>query len=178
MKRIKPDKRAQDVCALETIYYTQRDFGVLWQAGAFLQVWLESTDASFAIRASTQAGAIAELVSARRGMPRRFLNPAAGLATLRRMGVTRVEVRMENWDLELAALSMRMRPDVTARRLRDRRAAEAAYHPNRPPEPEVADRKDQLYKLMNTKMEEFTRRSSVSTEMEKLRPIIERGRRR
>lgn len=164
-------------CAPQTVYYTQGDFGVLWQAGAFRQVWLESTDANFVIRASTQTGAIAELVSARRGMPRRFLNPAAGLAALRRMGVTRVEVRMQQWDLDMAALSMRMRPDVTARRLRDKRAREAAYYPNRAPEPETADRKDQLYKLVDTKMEEAVRRNSVTAEMDKLKPWMKNGRR-
>ncbi|MFC5863450.1 hypothetical protein ACFPT7_14185 [Acidicapsa dinghuensis] len=162
--------------APERLYYTQSDFEVLWQAGAFRQVWLEATDASFAIRASTQTDAIAELVSVKRGRPRRFLNPAAGLAALRRMGVMRVEVRMEGWDLEMAALSMRMRPDVTARRLRDKRAREAAYHPNRAPEPEVVDRKDQLYKLMDTKMEEVVRRNSVTNEMDKLKPWMKDGR--
>jgi hypothetical protein len=164
--------------APERLYYTRSDFGVLWQAGAFRQVWLESTDASFAIRASTQTDAIAELVSVKGGRPRRFLNPAAGLAALRRMGVMRVEVRMEGWDLEMAALSMRMRPDVTARRLRDKRAREAAYYPNRAPEPEVADRKDQLYKLFDTKMEEAIRRNNVANEADKLKPWIKDGRRR
>lgn len=164
--------------APERLYYTQSDFGVLWQAGAFRQVWLETTDASFAIRASTQTEAIAELVSVKGGRPRRFLNPAAGLAALLRMGVMRVEVRMEGWDLDMAALSMRMRPDVTARRLRDKRAREAAYYPNRAPEPEVADRKDQLYKLVDKKMEEAMRRNSVANEMDKLKPLMERDRRR
>ena len=61
---------------------------------------------------------------------------------------------MEGWDLDLAALSMRMRPDVTARRRRDKRAVEAMYYPDRAPEPAVADRKDQLGKLIGEKMRE------------------------
>jgi hypothetical protein len=68
-------------------------------------------------------GGSANLVLAKGDELRRFLNPAAALAMLRRMGVVRVEVEMGEWDVEMATLTMRMRPDVTARRLQMRRNA-------------------------------------------------------
>jgi hypothetical protein len=53
---------------------------------------------------------------------------------------------------------MRHRPDVTARRLRDRRIAEAAYYPQRPKESGEISREDQLGKLLEKKAQEAARR--------------------
>lgn len=139
--------------AVEWLAYTQAELESLWKAKAVAQMRVESMGADFAVTADLISGVKVEMVNVRQGISRRFLNPAAALMTLRRMGVTRVEVRMEKWDLDLASLSMRMRPDVTARRLREKRVREKSYFPDRDPEPAVADRKDQLQKLMATIME-------------------------
>lgn len=147
---------------VETVQYSQAKFATLWHSKSVRQVWVETRGAEFEVWAELISGVRMQLTTANGKRPRRFLNPAAALMTLRRMGVTRAEVRMEKWDLDLASLSMRMRPDVTARRLREKRMREKVYFPDRAPEPEVADRKDQLQKLMGTIMEVARRQAQVT----------------
>jgi hypothetical protein len=134
--------------AVETVQYTQGEFVTLIEARSVRQIWIETKGAEFEVWAELISGVRVQMVTAHRKSLRRFLNPAAALTTLRRMGVARAEVRMEKWDLDAASLSMRMRPDVTARRLREKRIREKVYFPDRAPEPAEADRKDQLQKLM------------------------------
>lgn len=139
---------------------TQRQFQVAAEAGAFKKVVVEATWTRFSIFGEMQSGGRGSMVSSRKRL-RQFMNPAAALALLRRVGVTTVEVRLAEWDVEMSALSMRLRPDVTARKLRAKRIAEAAYYPSRPPEPEQATREDQLGKLVEEKL----RRSALQAEL-------------
>ncbi len=137
---------------------TQKEFQKAAETGAFLKIVLKASWAKFEIVGVTRGGDEARLVPQRfAGGVRQFLNPAAALSLLKRMGIHTVEIQMENWDLEMASLSMRSRPDVVARRLRDRRIQEAAYYPNRPAETGEVSRTDQLGKLIAKRVEEMAR---------------------
>jgi hypothetical protein len=139
-------------------FFTQREFQKAAEAGAFLKVVVRAGWANFEIEGEMRGGGRARLIPTRDAASvRKFANPAAALALLKKMGITKVEVQTEAWDLEVASLSMRHRPDVTARRLRDRRIAEAAYYPQRPKESGEISREDQLGKLLEKKAQEAAR---------------------
>ena len=91
-------------------------FRNLVKSGGFERVVLISDWTRFTVRGELKGGAYVMLAKTKGGECRQFLNPAAAMMMLRRMGVVRMEVEMEEWDLEMSSLSMRMRPDVTARR--------------------------------------------------------------
>jgi len=150
--------------------FTLAEFRMAYAAGAFVRVTVRGHGSSFSIEGEMRdsrkieggrrgaVGQPAVLVMSRdRNKLRTFLNPAAALLLLRQSGVKRAEVQMANWEPEMTALSMRMRPDVTARRLRDRRIAEAAYYPDRAAETELVDRTDQLEKFRQAKYEQLCR---------------------
>ena len=101
--------------------FALEEFRRVASTGAFRRIVLISDWTHFMIRGEFQGGSYANLSKSKKGGLRKFLNPAAALALLRRMGVVRVEVEMNEWDVEMASLSTRMRPDVTARRLHRRR---------------------------------------------------------
>jgi hypothetical protein len=110
--------------------FTQNQFQRAAEAGAFSRIVVRAGWSHFSIFGQMRSGGEASLVAQRqKRVPREFRNPAAALALLRQIGVTKAEVEMREWDVEMAALSMRMRPDVTARRLREKRIMEAAYFP-------------------------------------------------
>jgi hypothetical protein len=97
------------------------EFRRVASTGAFRRIVVMSDWTHFTIRGEFRSGSYANLSKSKKDELRKFLNPAAALALLRRMGVVRVEIEMKEWDVEMASLSMRMRPDVTARRLHRRR---------------------------------------------------------
>jgi hypothetical protein len=132
--------------------FTEGEFKKVAEAGGFVKIVVLGGWTHFSILGEMRGGNKGSLVSTRRRKAvRQFLNPGAALALLKRMGVMKAEVQMAEWDVEMASLSMRMRPDVTARRLRDRRIAEAAYYPDRPKETGELSRTDQLMKLWENK---------------------------
>jgi len=111
--------------------FTQNQFQKAAEAGAFSKIVVRARWQSFSIFGQMRGGGEAALVSTRLKLaPREFRNPAAALALLRQIGVTEAQVEMAQWDVEMAALAMRLRPDVTARRVREKRLIEAAYYPN------------------------------------------------
>jgi hypothetical protein len=99
---------------------TQRAFQQLWNSGIVEQVMVMSNRTHFGIHAELIGGGTVVLVTTR-GNPRVFLNPGAALLWLKKMGVKKALVEFGNWDVELAGLSMRLRPDVTAKRLKKER---------------------------------------------------------
>jgi hypothetical protein len=99
------------------------EFRRLASAGLFQRIVLSSDWTHFMVKGVFEGGGYAMLAMSKEQGVRRFLNPATALVMLRRMGVIRVELEMREWDLDMASLSMRMRPDVTARLLQRRRAA-------------------------------------------------------
>jgi hypothetical protein len=101
--------------------FALEEFRRVASTGAFRRIVVISDWTHFTIRGEFRGGSYANLSRSKKGGLRKFLNPAAALALLRRMGVVRVEIEMNEWDVEMASLSMRMRPDVTARRLHRRR---------------------------------------------------------
>jgi hypothetical protein len=103
--------------------FALEEFRRVASAGAFRRIVVESDWTHFTVRGELQGGSYAMLSKSKKGGVRKFLNPAVALALLRRMGVVRVEIEMKEWDVEMASLSMRMRPDVTARRLHRQRTA-------------------------------------------------------
>lgn len=108
--------------------FTGREFEAAIKAGVFSKIAVVSSWSHFTVVGKGPNGTSLSLgMSKHRREPRRFLNPAAALKLLREMGATKVEVDMSQWDLELASLSMRLRPDVTARRMQARRYPELAY---------------------------------------------------
>ena len=84
--------------------------------------------------------------------PQEFRNPAAALLLLRQIGIMQAEVEMSGWDVEAAALSMRLRPDVTARRVREKRLIEAAYYPGIKAESGEIGRQGELRILQEKKL--------------------------
>ena len=131
--------------------FTLHEFRVAVMGGMFAKVRIVSSASSFHVEATTRNEGCATLMLSRKRRHRReFGNPAAALAVLRGIGVTAVEVEMKYWDLDIAALSMRMRPDVTARRLRDKRNIEAVYF-RRPLETGEVTRQSELDKLWDAK---------------------------
>ena len=140
--------------------FTQNQFQKAAEAGAFVKVVVQANWANFKIFGEMRNGGKADLITTgRRVQQRLFLNPAAALALLRKMGINKVEVQMEKWDLELATLSMRVRPDVTARRVRARQIAEAAYG-SKPPAPGELSRGEILNLTFEEKMERQRQRMS------------------
>jgi hypothetical protein len=137
--------------------FTLEQFRKAMLAGAFVRIFVVSDWTHFSIRAEMRNKELATLTTTRTGRERRFLNPAATLVLLRQMGVKKVEVEMEKWDLEMASLSMRMRPDVTARRLRDNRVAvsnmltSGSYELG---DLGAADRREEILKIVEKKMRE------------------------
>ena len=111
-------RQGQEPVVRPVTQMTAREFGVGVGRGVFERVILESDWTQFRVRGQMAGGVDGVLWMAKEDAPRKFRNPATALAELRKMGVTRVEVVMGEWDVELATLSMRQRPDVTARRLR------------------------------------------------------------
>jgi hypothetical protein len=103
--------------------FALEEFRRVASTGAFRRIVVESDWTHFTVRGELRGGSYAMLSKSKKGGVRKFLNPAVALALLRRMGVVRVEIEMKEWDVELSSLSMRMRPDVTARRLHRRRTA-------------------------------------------------------
>ena len=110
--------------------FTQNQFQKAAEAGAFSRIVVRAGWSHFSIVGQMRGGGEAFLVAQRqKRAPREFRNPAAALVLLRQIGVMKAEVEMGEWDVEMAAVSMRLRPDVTARRLREKRIVEAAYYP-------------------------------------------------
>lgn len=110
--------------------FTQNQFQKAAEAGAFSKVVVRAGWPHFSIFGQMRGGGEAFLAAARqKRAPREFRNPAAALLLLRQIGVMKAEVEMGEWDVEMAAVAMRLRPDVTARRLREKRIIEAAYYP-------------------------------------------------
>lgn len=114
---------------------TLDEFRRVAQTGAFERIVVESDFTHFTVRGEHGGrgggdGRFAMLSKTRKGGVRKFLNPSAALIVLRKMGVVRVEVAMKEWDVEMASLTMRMRPDVTARRLQRQRTAHLRYFPD------------------------------------------------
>lgn len=150
-----------------------REFRKAALGGVFVRVVLESDWTDFRVRGEMANGVHAVLSFAREDHPRKFRNPAAALAELRKMGVTRVEVVMGEWDVEMATLSMRQRPDVTARRLRRKRmtyaeqmleAAKtdpslAAFVPPGTQEPGPVSREEEYRRLVDGKLEGLARKA-------------------
>lgn len=99
---------------------TQRAFQQLWQSGVFQQVRVVSSPSHFSIQADLFGGGSVVLATTR-GDSRVFLNPGAALLWLKKLGVKQALVDIADWDVDLAGLTMRLRPDVTARRLKRER---------------------------------------------------------
>jgi len=135
--------------------FTQTEFAKAYRVGMFAKVKVVSnTWTSFNVHGVMRSGDITVLtVSRGRGWSRNFRNPAVALAILRKMGVKRVEMEMDKWDPTMTSLSMRMRPDVTARRQREKRNLAAAYFPEKQ-ETGPVTRHDELMKYLNRKMRE------------------------
>jgi hypothetical protein len=106
------------------------EFRRMASAGLFRRIVLSSDWTHFVVKGVFEGGGYAMLAMSKEQGVRRFLNPAAALMMLRKMGVVQVELEMREWDLDMASLSMRMRPDVTVRRLQGRRAAHQALLPD------------------------------------------------
>src|SRR5580698_6111305 len=92
-------------------------------AGMFRKVVLKSDWTYFTVKGELEGGSYAMLAMSKKYEVRRFFNPAVALMLLRKMGIVRVEIEMKEWDVDLASLTMRMRPDVTVRQLQRKRMA-------------------------------------------------------
>lgn len=166
-RRVKEPKLAITVESHTSLL--QEGFRRMAMAGAFERIVVVGDWTHFSVRGELPGGGCAMLVTAK-GEWRRFLNPAAALALLRRMGVMRAEVEMREWDLELASLSMRLRPDVTARRLAGERAGiEAALGKGSRP-----DRTGEWRRLMDRKIRESAESTGLTEDEERFDPV--RGR--
>jgi len=133
--------------------FTQNQFQKAAEAGAFSRVVVRAGWSHFSIFGQMRGGGEASLVATRRKRtPREFRNPAAALVLLRQIGVAKAEVEMDAWDVEMAALSMRLRPDVTARRVREKRILEAAYYPGLKTETGELGRQGELRILQEKKL--------------------------
>lgn len=137
---------------------TQRAFQRLWNSGVFEQVRVSCNRTHFGIEAELAGGGSVVLVTTR-GNLRVFLNPGAALLWLKKMGVKKALVEFGNWDVELSGLSMRLRPDVTAKRLKKERfERESAYlHRNMDGTPRkldltTVDREDERKRLIDYKL--------------------------
>ena len=128
-------------------------FRQLALAGTFRKVVISSDWTCFTVKGEFEGGSYAMLSMSKEDRPRQFLNPAAALMLLRKMGILRVEVEMKEWDLDLASLSMRMRPDVTARRLQRKRMVYQELLPGAVKQ-EIGkpDRKDEQLRLAEAKI--------------------------
>jgi len=149
------------------------EFGEAARQGIFERVVMESDWTHFRVRGEMANGVTGMVSLTKEDRPRRFLNPASVLVQLRKMGVTRVEVVMGEWDVEMAVLSMRQRPDVTARRLRRSRMTYAeqvledskknpelaVFVPPGTREPGPVSREEELMRLVAGKYEEMQRKA-------------------
>src|SRR5271155_5137646 len=106
-------KRAQEhaVKMVTAGAYALDAFRNVAQSGGFERIVLVADWTHFMVRGELQGGGYATLAKTKGGGSRHFLNPAAAIMMLHRMGIVRLEIEMEKWDLEMSSLSMRMRPD-------------------------------------------------------------------
>jgi hypothetical protein len=110
-------------------FFTAGEFETAIAAGGFRRISVIARWSHFTIEGAARSGADITLAKSKeKREARRFLNPAAALKLLRQMGARKAEVEMGQWDLDLASLSMRMRPDVTARRMQAQRNPELAFY--------------------------------------------------
>ena len=96
---------------------------------------------------------LCDVVDVEGGSPEAVSQSGGGTDAAAEDGIVRVEVEVKEWDLDLASLTMRMRPDVTARRLQRKRMVYQELLPGAVKQ-EIGkpDRKDEQLRLAEAKI--------------------------